>query len=95
MFGTLEGPNEGICTFPEMLDATLDAMLALAPDLTLVEMEDINTVDWSEDCDDFAEDFVDIKRVKKNKNKNSTHLYMIQPDPNELFFFIVPDAIAW
>ena len=71
----------------------MPCLTALAPDLTLVEMEDVDTVDRSEAHDDFAEDFVDIKRVKK-KQKNSAHLYMIQPDPNELFF-IGPDAIAW
>lgn len=40
-------------------------LTALAPDLTVLEMDDDDTVDRSEDCDDFAEVFVDIKRVKK------------------------------
>jgi hypothetical protein len=41
----------------------------LAPDLTVVEMEDADTVDRSEDRDDFVEDFVDIKAVEKKKRK--------------------------
>jgi len=40
----------------------MPCLTALAPDLTVVEMEDVNTVDQSEDRDDFAEIFVDIKR---------------------------------
>jgi hypothetical protein len=39
----------------------------LAPDLTVVEMEDTNTIDQSEDCNNFVEDFVDIKTVEKKK----------------------------
>jgi len=41
----------------------------LAPDLTVVEMEDADTVDRSEDCDDFVEDFVDIKDSGKKKRE--------------------------
>jgi hypothetical protein len=47
----------------------------LAPDLTVVEMEDADTVDRSEDRDDFVEDFVDIKAVEKKREKFCSPLY--------------------
>jgi hypothetical protein len=70
-------------------------LTAFAPDLTVLEMEDADTDERSEDCDDFAEDFLYIRKVKK-KEKNSAHLYMIKPGPNDLslFLFINPDGFA-
>ena len=42
---------------------------ALAPDLTVLEIEDVDTDDQSKEHNDFVEDFVDIRRVKKKREE--------------------------
>lgn len=46
-------------------------LTALAPELIVLEIE---VVDRSDECEDFAEDFTDIRRVEKKKKKNRSHL---------------------
>ena len=58
-----------------LMPLLMPCLTALAPDLTVVEMEDADTVDRSEDHDDFVDDFVDIKTVEKKKEKNCSPLY--------------------
>ena len=41
----------------------------LAPDLIVVEMEDTDTINWSENHDDFIEDFIDIKMVGEKREQ--------------------------
>jgi len=46
-------------------------LIALALDLTAFEREEVETADWSDERDDFADDFVikewGIRRVKKRE----------------------------
>jgi hypothetical protein len=44
-------------------------LTALAPDQTVLDIEDVDNVDWSEECDDFAEDFVDISSMRRIKEE--------------------------
>jgi len=40
-----------------LMPRLMPCLTDLAPDLTVVEMEDTDTIDQSEDSDDFIEDF--------------------------------------
>ena len=62
-----------IALAPFLIVHLMPRLRALAPDLTVLEIEDVDMDDRSEERDDFVEDFVDISRVKK-KEKNSAHL---------------------
>ena len=46
-------------------------LIALAPDLTVLEIEDVDIDNRSEEWDDFAEVFVDISRVKEEEKLRS------------------------
>jgi len=44
----------------------MPCLITLAPDLTVLEIEDVNTDNQREERNNFAEDFVDISRVKED-----------------------------
>ena len=69
-------------------------MTALTPDRTVLDIEDIDSVDQSEVCDDFAEDFVDIRLRMSEKNKKFG-LPLNVPARSQLNCFFSSTSLGW
>jgi hypothetical protein len=60
--------GQAIAMAPFLIHLT-PCLIAFAPDLTALDREEVETADWSNECDDLVDDFVEeggIRRVKKD-----------------------------